>query len=864
MRFRKGAFAFALVAVVLWSCVGSISPAMACSSLPPASAPGFLQHLTRYLNDLCYQKANWPHDAQVRTSDGVHPFVRVWYSPNLFEWMTVKDRKVPVPNGAIVVKEMYVSLTAPLTEWTVMIKDSNLSWDGWYWADLVNPSPRNPNAPPKPPKGGCAEPQVLFNGAGLYCLNCHASAIANSGTYSSTAYLAQGSGTQGLASEAINEMTPFQIADTDETELEAGLAPEFIERIPSSVFANLRPLADVKVPCMVSEALDHVVTKSRARGGPQEFVTADQCSGCHDATGTLAGLTPNMIFRTNDGKPVNLSQYGEWRYSMMGLAGRDPVFFAQLDTESTLHKHIVGKPDGAAFVQNLCLRCHGVMGQRQFHIDNPGSGRLFTRKMLEDPRSKYGALARDGVSCAACHHISDKTTFQPEFYTGQFVVGPPDQLYGPYLTHDVIPVPMQNAIGADPVFGRNVSQFSICASCHTIELPVFDRKGRQVLDKDGKPKTEFEQTTTFEWFNSDFFRPPNPIVSCQKCHMPANYRGTDLEFKIANIEDNTFPRVPETGPSTRLPDEELTMQERTSFRRHQLNGINLFVLEMFDQFRKDLGLFKVDPNLPGSIRDQISSQKTAVAEGVLQAQTATATVAITSAATDATTLTANVEVKNLAGHKFPTGVSFRRAFVNFQVLDAAGNVLWASGNTNADGVIVDNSGTPLETEFFSSTQQKFQPHFWTNSPITSDQQVQIYEELVTNPEGLLTTSFLSADHPVKDNRIEPAGRIVGGPFDEFILPVGTGDDPAYQGTCGCSMLTYAIPLAQIPGAPAAVRATIYYQSIPPYYLRQRAEQGKGPDTARLIQFVSGLNLSNYPEIASWKLSIASSGVVAIK
>ena len=99
------------------------------------------------------------------------------------------DKRVgPVPNGAIIVKESTQSLTAPLSEWTVMIKDSNLSWDGWYWGDLVNPSPRNPNAPPKPPGRGCAEPQVLFNGAGLYCLNCHASAIARS-TYSSTAYL---------------------------------------------------------------------------------------------------------------------------------------------------------------------------------------------------------------------------------------------------------------------------------------------------------------------------------------------------------------------------------------------------------------------------------------------------------------------------------------------------------------------------------------------------------------------------------------------------------------------------------------------------------------------------------------------------
>ncbi len=82
---------------------------------------------------------------------------------------------------------------------------------------------------------------------------------------------------------------------------------------------------------------------------------------------------------------------------------------------------------------------------------------------------------------------------------------------------------------------------------------------------------------------------------------------------------------------------------------------------------------------------------------------------------------------------------------------------------NNDGVIVDNSGTPLETEFFSPTQQKFQPHFWTNAPITSDKQVQIYEELVVDPQGLLTTSFLSADHEVKDNRLEPSGRTVKRP-----------------------------------------------------------------------------------------------------
>ena len=869
---NSGLFLFALSAAILLICTGAASAAMArCSSLPPASSPNFLERLTAFLNKLCYQKENWQHDAQVRTSDGVHPYVKVWYSPSLFNWMTVNDRKGPVPDGAVVVKEMYANPTAPLSEWTVMIKDASLSWDGWYWGDLVNPSRRNPNAPPKARRGGCAEPQVLLNGAGLYCLNCHASAIANQDTYSNTAYLATGpaSAARGFAPDLVNEMAPFTIEDT--SGLEAELAPQFIERLPSSVFINLRPLSRLKVPCMISEAYDHVVSRSAARGGPQEFVTSDQCSGCHDATGTLAGRIPNMIFQTDAGTPVNLSPYGEWRYSMMGLAGRDPVFLAQLDTESTLFMRLEGKPNGAALVQDLCLRCHGVMGQRQFHIDNPGPGRLFTRATMQDPKSEYGALARDGVSCDVCHHMAGQNLFDPSTYTGQFIVGPPGETYGPYSS--VVETPMQNAIGVTPLFATQFGTNSVtrakaaalCASCHTIELPVFDRNGRQVLDEHGQPKTEYEQTTFFEWLDSTYA--PPPIAggrACQDCHMPPQYHGTSLEFKIANIEDDTFPPVPEHGLSTRLPDDLLAMLPRSSYARHALNGINLFVLEMFDQFRKELGLFKVDPNLPGSIRDQISSQKTAVAEGVLQAQTATATIAITSVSADASMLTADLLIKNLAGHNFPTGVSFRRAFVNFQVLDAAGNVLWASGNTNADGVIVDNTGTPLVSEFFSPTQQTFQPHFWQGNPITSDKQVQIYEELALNPQGQLTTSFLSLDRKVKDNRLQPTGRPPAPAFGEFTAAVGVGDDPSYQNGCGCDTLSYQIPLAEIAGAPAAVQAALYYQSIPPYYLRQRAEEGNGPDTARLIKFASQLNVANYPEIASWKLQIAGTGIVDIK
>jgi hypothetical protein len=56
--------------------------------------------------------------------------------------------------------------------------------------------------------------------------------------------------------------------------------------------------------------------------------------------------------------------------------------------------------------------------------------------------------------------------------------------------------------------------------------------------------------------------------SCQDCHMPTDYKGQELKFKIANSESNDqFP------PTTnRLPDDEIELTERTHFARHSLHG----------------------------------------------------------------------------------------------------------------------------------------------------------------------------------------------------------------------------------------------------------------------------------------------------
>jgi hypothetical protein len=289
-----------------------------------------------------------------------------------------------------------------------------------------------------------------------------------------------------------------------------------------------------------------------------------------------------------------------------------------------------------------------------------------------------------------------------------------------------------------------------------------------------------------------------------------------------------------------------------------LLGINTFAREMFKQFRRQLGLYEFDPYLPGKFAKIISSQDTAISESVDEATTQTATVQILSASRSGTTLTADVLVTNLAGHSFPSGVGFRRAFINLQVLDGNGKELWASGDTSREGVILGAKNKPLVTEFFSPKQQTFQTHFWKGNPITNENQVQIYEELVTDPQNQLTTSFIALDEKVKDNRLQPQGWSTAGPFAVETGPTGeAANDPDYTTTNspGSNTVEYQVPLTGKIANAAVVRATLYYQTIPPYYLRQRSEDAKGVDTQRLQFFARNLKVKGTP-VDGWRLQIA--------
>jgi hypothetical protein len=232
-----------------------------------------------------------------------------------------------------------------------------------------------------------------------------------------------------------------------------------------------------------------------------------------------------------------------------------------------------------------------------------------------------------------------------------------------------------------------------------------------------------------------------------------------------------------------------------------------------------------------------------------------------------------VVVTNKVGHRFPSGVAFRRAFLELAVVEpatgsgGAERVVWASGRTNELGVLVGADGRPLPTESFvrdpATGKQAYQKH---HGEITSPDQVQVYETLLKNAKGEFTTSFVRGCETVKDNRLLPRGWKKDGPgpglTGRFLLATHPGpdaaDDPRYADGSGSDEVVYRIALpAGVDASRVRVRATLYYQAMPPYYLRNLfATAPDGPATRRLHHMTSHLNLKGTP-IEGWKLKVTS-------
>ena len=399
--------------------------------------------------------------------------------------------------------------------------------------------------------------------------------------------------------------------------------------------------------------------------------------------------------------------------------------------------------------------------------------------------------------------------------------------------------------------------------------------------------------------------------------MPAKYSNSKgtlniplIQQPIAFIEDDQYPQ---TG--NRLPDEKILVRYRDKgFARHQFQGMNVTLLEMFRQFMspyKSNGT-NILANVVLGVRQNdymsgLDGLSLAIDNFVQQAQNSTAEVSVSEPAIDKQKLIADVKVTNKTGHRMPSGVGFRRAFLEFRVIDNdTGKTVWCSGCTNELGVIMKGAAANdarLPSELFDVytdgtkpatlgypaacnktvpgvSPQYFQPHFFwdsqknTGSAINRQDQVQIYEELNLNIDCAMTTSFLRRDYQLKDNRLLPLGWSRTGPLNpdktpyipaDYLhetFPISVGGDPAYADGSGTSVVRYEVPLSAFTARNVSITATLYYQSIPPHFLRDRFSQApNGPATQRLYYLTSNLQTRG-TSIEDWKFRIASANQTA--
>ncbi len=406
---------------------------------------------------------------------------------------------------------------------------------------------------------------------------------------------------------------------------------------------------------------------------------SDNCRACH-----------------GDFDPAD-EPYSTWAGSLMGLAGRDPLFFAQMTNAN----------QDVANVGTFCLRCHVPMSFVTGHAADPSGA------TLDD-------IDRDGVTCHFCHSLVDPIYVPgqsppedeqilagldavPEHYgNAMFVLDPLGRRRGPYEETDAPHLTIASDF---------VKSSSMCGTCHdvgnvaTTQRPDgswrYNAVDESVPDEDLWTQFPLERTYT-EWKLSSFAAggvdlggrfggARGPVVStCQDCHMPT-----------------TTARGCYYG------------RERDDLARHEFAGAAAQSLDLILAHYPDDP--RVDPALVAAARARAVS---------MLERTATLQLA-----RDDAELVARVI--NQTGHKIPTGhIEGRRIWLNVRFLDGDGTLVGEHGHYDTAEATLDEATT---------TVYEMRVALSTDAAVATG--------LPAGPTGHMAL----ADTIEKDNRIPPRG-----------------------------------------------------------------------------------------------------------
>ena len=245
-------------------------------------------------------------------------------------------------------------------------------------------------------------------------------------------------------------------------------------------------------------------------------------AGPFTTNGTQPGLAHPVLSSSScttchgDYDPVhNIEPGPTWQGSLMGQAGRDPLFWAALDVAN----------HDAPGIGDFCLRCHApgawLAGRSEPPGGSPdGCGLLGN---IDQAGSDF-----DGVSCHTCHRMQPNPTPPPgqqSLYldNGQLWLddgtcggqGEPCR-FGPYdySSGGLTPAPHVWA------FSPYIQSADMCGACHNVTNPAANL----IVDGvDAGIRFPIERTHR-EWEQSAYGFPGGvptaEFRSCQDCHMP--------------------------------------------------------------------------------------------------------------------------------------------------------------------------------------------------------------------------------------------------------------------------------------------------------------------------------------------------------
>jgi len=436
-----------------------------------------------------------------------------------------------------------------------------------------------------------------------------------------------------------------------------------------------------------------------------------------------------------------------WRTSMMANSARDPYWLASVRRETLDH---AGQ---SAAIQDECANCHMPLAHR---IDHASGRQTVVFAHLPFKAENKADSAAEGVTCTVCHQIQSTGLGAPETYNGNFHVAavndPVRPLYGPYPVDAAKVAPLHLSGSGYPLAeSQHIREAALCGSCHTLYTTSIAADGQAA-------GTLPEQMAYLEWLHSDY----RDKQSCQQCHMPA----VGDPVKIAVLYSD-----PKEG-----------------VRRHSFDGSNFLMQRILNAHRNDLGVAAPEADL-----------EAAATRTVLYLESQAAHLSLGSLELADGEIRFSVKVENLTGHKLPTSFPSRRAWLHVTVTAMDGRILFESGRLHADGSIEGNVN--------DTDPARYLPHF---TKINSPDQVEIFEPILGDAAGHVTTGLLTATEYLKDNRILPAG------FDKAAAPPDiavhgeASTDPEFKG--GSSTTQYQIPAKGASG-PFKIAVELLYQPI---------------------------------------------------